>query len=107
VAEVDGPRSGLALLAGLEESLPGNHRLAAVRAELSGRAGDIDLARAAYRAAIGLCTNDIERADLTNVSTRYDPAWPPPVDRPLTHPEGHSGHKAVRTCQSSGNRTTS
>ena len=64
VAEVEGPRSGLALLAGLDDVLPDNHRLAAVRAELAQRVGDLDLARAFYRKAIGLCSNDVEQAHL-------------------------------------------
>jgi RNA polymerase sigma-70 factor (ECF subfamily) len=64
VAEVQGARAGLALLDGLDDVLRDNHRLAAVRAELAQRAGDTDLARASYRTAIGLCSNDVERAHL-------------------------------------------
>ncbi len=64
VGEVQGPRAGLALLAGLDDVLRDNHRVAAVRAELAQRAGDLDLARASYREAIHLCSNDIERAHL-------------------------------------------
>jgi len=65
VAEVDGPEAGLALLADLDEALPDNHRVAAVRAELARRDGDVELARASYRTAIGLCANAVERAHLT------------------------------------------
>lgn len=64
VAEAEGPRAGLALLAGLDDVLPDNHRVAAVRAELERRAGDVALARASYRKAIDLCSNDVERAHL-------------------------------------------
>jgi RNA polymerase sigma-70 factor, ECF subfamily len=64
VAEAQCPRAGLAMLAGLDDVLRDNHRVAAVRAELAQRAGDIRLARASYRMAIGLCTNDVERAHL-------------------------------------------
>lgn len=64
VAEVHGPRAGLALLAGLDDSLRHSHRAAAVRADLAQRAGDFELARASYRSAIDLCPNDIERAHL-------------------------------------------
>jgi RNA polymerase sigma-70 factor, ECF subfamily len=64
VAEVDGPRAGLALIEGLDDHLRGNHRVAAIRAELARRDGDLDLARASYRTAIGLCANDVERAHL-------------------------------------------
>ncbi len=64
VAEVEGPRAGLAVLAGLDEVLRDNHRVAAVRAELARRVGDIELARASYRKAIGLCSNDVERTHL-------------------------------------------
>jgi len=66
VAETDGPRAGLDVLAGLDDVLAGNHRLAAVRAELAQRAGDIELARASYRTAINLCANDVERAHLVD-----------------------------------------
>lgn len=64
VAEAESPTAGLALLVGLEEILPDNHRVAAVRAELASRAGKLELAQASYRTAISLCTNEIERAHL-------------------------------------------
>ena len=64
VAEAQGPRAGLALLTGLDDVLRDNHRVAAVTADLARRAGDPDLARRSYRRAIGLCTNDVERAHL-------------------------------------------
>ena len=35
-----------------------------MRAELARRAGDTELARASYRKAIGLCSNDAERTHL-------------------------------------------
>lgn len=64
VAEARGPSAGLALLSGLEHALPANHRVAAVRAELAQRAGEFELAMDSYRTALGLCTNDVERAHL-------------------------------------------
>lgn len=64
VAEADGPRAGLALLDGLDEHLPGNHRVPAVRAELATRCGDTTLALTAYEQAIALCANDVERTHL-------------------------------------------
>jgi RNA polymerase sigma-70 factor (ECF subfamily) len=64
VAEAQWPEAGLALLAGLDDLLRGNHRLGAVRGELAGRSGDNDLAVASYRAALELCTNDVERAHI-------------------------------------------
>lgn len=60
VAEVDGPQAGLRLLSGLDDALPGNHRVPAVRAELARREGDIPLSRSSYRTAIELCPNDVE-----------------------------------------------
>lgn len=73
VAEAEGPHAGLALLTGLDDLLPGNHRVAAVRAELAQRAGNIELARTSYRNALDLCSNDVERlhlrARLTGVET--------------------------------------
>jgi len=64
VAEADGAAAGLELLTGLDELLPNSHRLAAVRAELARRGGDIDLARRSLGEAISLCANDVERAHL-------------------------------------------
>jgi len=61
VAEVEGPRAGLALIDGLD--LPG-HRLPAVRGELLARAGDVDAARSALALAISVCDNEIERQHL-------------------------------------------
>ncbi|WP_067432102.1 RNA polymerase sigma factor [Nocardioides jensenii] len=62
VSEAEGAEAGLAALEGI--SLPGSHRLPAVRAELLTRSGDGDGARSAYDEAIALCRNDAERAYL-------------------------------------------
>ena len=62
VAEARGPAAGLAALEGVE--IPSTHRVAAVRAELLARAGDLDAARAAYDQAIAACRNDVELAHL-------------------------------------------
>ncbi len=64
VAEARGPRAGLELLEGLDDLLPNNHRVAAIRAELAQRSGDIELARASYHRALELCVNEVERAYL-------------------------------------------
>jgi predicted RNA polymerase sigma factor len=63
VAEVHGPQAGLELLASLENDrrLRGHHRLEAVRAHLLERAGDLEAARGAYRAAARLTTSVPER----------------------------------------------
>ncbi len=74
VAEVRGPRAGLALIAGLDEVMRDNHRVAAVRAELARRAGDTELARTSYRTAIGLCSNEVER---THLRARLDTVHAP------------------------------
>jgi RNA polymerase sigma-70 factor (ECF subfamily) len=62
VAEASGPESGLVALDGIE--IPGSHRVAAVRAELLFRYGDIAAAKAAYDDAIAVCRNDTERAHI-------------------------------------------
>ena len=49
VAEADGAPAGIALLDGLDEQLPGSHRLPAVRAELLRRSGDAAGARLGLR----------------------------------------------------------
>ncbi len=62
VAEAAGPEAGLAALDGVE--MPGSHRVAAVRAELLSRRGDVAAAGTAYEEAIAACRNDAERAHL-------------------------------------------
>jgi RNA polymerase sigma-70 factor (ECF subfamily) len=62
VAEDSGPAAGLDALSGLD--MPGSHRVAAVRAELLARCGDVDAAVAAYDQAIAACRNDVERTHL-------------------------------------------
>jgi RNA polymerase sigma-70 factor, ECF subfamily len=64
VAEAEGAPAGLTLLADIEELLADDHRLAAVRGELSSRVGDIATARASFRSAIDLSTNEVEREHL-------------------------------------------
>jgi RNA polymerase sigma-70 factor (ECF subfamily) len=66
VAEATDPLAGLAILAGLEDTLGDNHRFAAVCGDLADRAGDLDLAVAAYEAAWELCANDAERDHLAS-----------------------------------------
>ena len=63
-AEAIGADAGLALLVGLDELLPGNHRVAAVRGELAARAGAIELAETSLRDALALCANEVEREHL-------------------------------------------
>ena len=57
VAMVRGPNAGLELLAQLEETLAGHHRLDAVRAHLQEMAGDDQAAVASYRRAAGRTTS--------------------------------------------------
>ncbi len=66
VAEVHGPSAGLAVLDALadDERLATHHRLAAVRAFLLSRDGDVDGARAAYREAIRRATSRPEQRHL-------------------------------------------
>lgn len=65
VAETEGPQAGLALLDELDGERWPNHRLAAVRADLARRAGDVRRARRWYLDAIDRCGNDVERSYLT------------------------------------------
>src|SRR5439155_3050394 len=69
-AMVDGPATGLALLKGLDERLPGHHRLDAVRAHLLEMAGDRDAAIAHYRTAAGRTASVAERDYLTTRAAR-------------------------------------
>jgi RNA polymerase sigma-70 factor (ECF subfamily) len=62
VAEASGPEAGLAALEGVQ--IAGSHRVAAVRAELLARRGEVEAATTAYDEAIAACRNDAERAHL-------------------------------------------
>lgn len=64
VAMVDGPEVGLAMVANLDEPQRGRHRLAAVRAHLSERAGALDTALTHYRDAAARTTSLAERDHL-------------------------------------------
>jgi RNA polymerase sigma-70 factor (ECF subfamily) len=66
VAQLEGPRRGLALLATLldNERMEAYQPLHAARAELLFRDGDIEGCSAAYRRAIELTDNDVHRAAL-------------------------------------------
>lgn len=64
VAEAGDLDAAMALADGLLAELPTNHRLHAVRAEFLTRAGRTTQAGDAYREAISLCANDVERSDL-------------------------------------------
>jgi RNA polymerase sigma factor (sigma-70 family) len=72
VAMVDGPRAGLAALAGLDddERLAGHHRLHAVRAHLLEMAGELDAARTGYRTAARLTTSRPEQRYLESRAQR-------------------------------------
>ncbi|KRE60459.1 DUF6596 domain-containing protein [Nostocoides sp. Soil756] len=64
VAERDGPAGGLAALQGLDEALPGSHRVPAVRGELLARLGRDAEAAEALDLAVARCGNEVERAHL-------------------------------------------
>lgn len=55
LAELSGPKAGLLLLKGLDERLPGHHRVAVARAEFLRRDGRMAGARTAYREALEQC----------------------------------------------------
>lgn len=63
-AMVDGPAAGLALLADLDDRLPGNHRLDVVRGHLHELAGDTGAALECYRRAAARTTNLPEQRHL-------------------------------------------
>ena len=78
VARVDGPRSGLALLAELDDKLPDHHRLMAVRAHLLQEIGDRDAAIEGFRAAAGRANNRREREYLLTEAAKLTTAPPTP-----------------------------
>jgi predicted RNA polymerase sigma factor len=69
-AMVHGPSAGLTLLEGMDERLPGHHRLDAVRAHLLEMSGDRDAAIAHYRTAAGRTASVAERNYLTTRAAR-------------------------------------
>jgi predicted RNA polymerase sigma factor len=70
VGEVDGPLAGLRALDGLDERLPGHHRLDAVRAHLLERAGRHAAASELYLRAAARATSVAERDHLTTQAAR-------------------------------------
>ena len=79
VAEVDGADAGLALLDGLDQALPGHHRVALVRAELLRRAGRHEAARVSYLAAVDACPAPAELAHIRRRLASLDEQAPPPA----------------------------
>jgi RNA polymerase sigma-70 factor (ECF subfamily) len=77
-----GPPAGLALIAALERdgALDDYHPFHVVRADLLARAGRIAEARGAYRTAIGLCRNDVERRTLQRRCDELEGAADGPVE---------------------------
>jgi predicted RNA polymerase sigma factor len=78
IGEADGPRAGLAALAGIDPGLP---RYAAVRAYLLDRAGDLPRAAALYAEAARAATSVPERDHLTREAARIHQGMrpsPPP-----------------------------
>jgi len=69
-AMVDGPAAGLTILDGLDGSVAGSHRVAAVRAHLLELSGDTDGAIESYRAAARLTTNLAEQRHLSMQAAR-------------------------------------
>jgi len=73
-AMVDGPGAGLALLDGLDEQLPGHHRLDAVRAHLLEMDNDREAAIVHYQTAAGRTTSVAERQYLLTRAARLTAA---------------------------------
>jgi RNA polymerase sigma factor (sigma-70 family) len=71
-AMVDGPEAGLALLAELDDSLAGHHRLHATRAHLLERSGDTVAAIAEYRRAAERTNSLPEQQYLTTQAARLN-----------------------------------
>jgi predicted RNA polymerase sigma factor len=69
-AMVHGPSAGITLLEGMDERLPGHHRLDAVRAHLLEMSGDRDAAIAHYRTAAGRTASVAEHDYLTTRAAR-------------------------------------
>jgi RNA polymerase sigma factor (sigma-70 family) len=78
LAMVEGPQAGLDLLTTLDtdERMSGHHRLDAVRAHLHEMAGDVEAARASYRAAARRTTSTPERRYLEDRASRLFAAHP-------------------------------
>jgi RNA polymerase sigma factor (sigma-70 family) len=70
VGEVDGPLAGLRATDGLDERLPGHHRLDAVRAYLHERAGDPGRAAQLYARAAARTRSTAERDHLQRQAAR-------------------------------------
>jgi RNA polymerase sigma factor (sigma-70 family) len=87
VSMVEGPGAGLALLAPLaaDPRIAGHHRLAAVRAHLLERAGELEAARAQYLIAAATTPNPVER---THLESRAAALPEPAAGTPAPDPYG-------------------
>ena len=65
-----GPAAGLEALGGLDDRLPGHHRLDAVRAHLLEQHGDLAAAATHYRRAADHTTSSAEREHLLKRGAR-------------------------------------
>jgi RNA polymerase sigma-70 factor (ECF subfamily) len=74
IAMADGPDAGLALMEPLADELDRYHLFHAARADLLRRSGRIAEAKAAYRKALALVTNPVERRFLMQRVSQLDPA---------------------------------
>jgi RNA polymerase sigma factor (sigma-70 family) len=70
IAMADDPAAGLAVLDGVDGSLAGSHRVAAVRGHLLEMAGDLDGAADQYQSAARLATNLAEQRHLSMQAAR-------------------------------------
>jgi predicted RNA polymerase sigma factor len=75
-AMVHGPDAGLALLAEVEDRLPGQHRVDAVRAHLLEMSGKPRAAAEHYAAAADRATNLAERRHLAQQAARLKSRFP-------------------------------
>jgi predicted RNA polymerase sigma factor len=84
LAEVDGPRAGLDLLATLDDDprLAGHHRLLSVRAHLLEKTGDPAAAHRCYRLAAKGTANAAEQRYLEARAARLRLAAPDPGTAP-------------------------
>ncbi|MFF5076667.1 RNA polymerase sigma factor [Actinoplanes sp. NPDC000266] len=78
LAEIEGPRAGLSLMAGLDadDRMARHHRLLSVRAHLLGKAGDRAAAHDLYRRAAKATTSQAEQRYLESRAARCHPSAP-------------------------------
>jgi RNA polymerase sigma-70 factor, ECF subfamily len=97
VAMADGPDAGLALMEPLADELDRYHLFHAARADLLRRSGRTSEAQVAYRRALDLVTNPVERKYLMKRVSQPDAAGSAEAPDPADNGPNHRTRRSIRS----------